>query len=196
MRKLKLIVVLCFITIFFSGFWSGKSEQEIKDDNRKERVERLKSSSETLQQLYKYAPEAKKMLLNSYGYATFSNIGLGLLFFSAEGGAGVAYNKETGKYSYMNMATGGVGFGVGAKDFRAIFLFRDKRAYDSFVNNGWEANAQADAAAKYDEKGGAYGGSLSVADGVRLYKLTQNGLALGIAIQGTKYWKDRELNKN
>ena len=55
---------------------------------------------------------------------------------------------------------------------------------------------QADAAAKYDESGGAVGAAETVAPGVRLYKLTQNGLALQATIQGTKYWKDEELNKH
>jgi lipid-binding SYLF domain-containing protein len=146
--------------------------------------------------LYKYAPEAKNMILNSYGYATFSNVGVSLVLLSAEGGKGVAHNNKTGINTYMNMASGGVGLGLGVKDFRAVFLFKDKKAYDSFVNDGWEANAQADAAAKYDESGGAVGAAETVAPGIRLYKLTQNGLALQATIQGTKYWKDDELNKN
>jgi lipid-binding SYLF domain-containing protein len=196
MKELKLIASLLFVIIAFSGFWSGKSPKEVKEDNRKERVERLKTNNETLQLLYKYAPEAKNMILNSYGYATFSNAGVSLVLFSAEGGNGVAHNNKTGMNTYMNMASGGVGLGIGVKEFRSVFLFKDKKAYDSFVNNGWEANAQADAAAKYDESGGALGTAETVASGVRLYKLTQNGLALQATIQGTKYWKDKELNKN
>ena len=31
-------------------------------------------------------------------------------------------------------------------------------------------------------------------DGVELYQLTKNGLALQATLQGTKYWKDRDLN--
>ena len=65
---------------------------------------------------------------------------------------------------------------------------------ESFINNGWEANAQADAAAKSDEKGGSVEGAVTVQKGMRLYKLTKNGLALQATIQGTKYWKDDDLN--
>jgi len=196
MKELKLTISLILAVIAFSGFWSGKSPREIKEDNRKERVERLKTDNETLQLLYKYAPEAKNMIRNSYGYATFTNVGVSLVLLSAEGGKGVAHNNKTGINTYMNMASGGVGLGFGVKDFRAVFLFKDKKTYDNFVNNGWEANAQADAAAKYDEKGGALGAAETVAPGIRLYKLTQNGLALQATIQGTKYWKDEELNEN
>lgn len=195
MQHLKFVTILTLIALFMSGFWSGKSPKEVKEESRNERVERIKTSNETLQLLYKYAPEAKNMILRSYGYATFSNIGVNLVLFSAEGGKGMAHNNKTGVNTYMNMASGGVGFGLGVKDFRAVFLFENKKAYDTFVNSGWEANAQADAAAKYDQSGGALNAAETVAPGIRLYKLTQNGLALQATIQGTKYWKDEELNK-
>lgn len=195
MQHLKFVTILTLIALFVSGFWSGKSPKEVKEESRNERVERIKTSNETLQLLYKYAPEAKNIILRSYGYATFSNIGVNLVLFSAEGGKGMAHNNKTGVNTYMNMASGGVGFGLGVKDFRAVFLFENKKAYDTFVNSGWEANAQADAAAKYDQSGGALNAAETVAPGIRLYKLTQNGLALQATIQGTKYWKDEELNK-
>lgn len=196
MQHFKLIFTLALVVLLFSGFWSGKSKKEIREENQKERVERIKTNHETLQLLYKYAPEAKDMIYYSYGYATFSNVGVNLVLFSAEGGKGVAHNNKTGINSYMNMASGGLGFGLGVKDFRAVFIFENKRAYDTFVNSGWEANAQADVAAKYEENGGALNAAETVAPGVRLYKLTQTGLALQATIQGTKYWKDEELNKH
>ncbi|DAB28206.1 MAG: hypothetical protein A2513_11345 [Sulfurimonas sp. RIFOXYD12_FULL_33_39] len=194
MKHLKLIISLVAVIAIFSGFWSGKSKKEIAEENRVERVERVKMSNETLQLLYKYAPEAKAMILRSYGYATFSNVGVNLVLFSAEGGKGVAHNNKTGINTYMNMASGGVGLGIGIKDFRAIFLFENKKVFDSFVNSGWEANAQADAAAKYKKDGGALNAAITVAPGIRLYKLTQNGIVLQATIQGTKYWKDKDLN--
>lgn len=196
MKHLKLVISLLLVVLLFSGFWSGKSQKEIREENRIERVERIKTNNETLQLLYKYAPEAREMVLRSYGYATFSNVGVNLVLFSAEGGKGMAHNNRTGVNTYMNMASGGLGLGLGVKDFRAVFLFENKKAYDTFVNSGWEANAQADAAAKYEESGGAINAAETVAPGIRLYKLTQNGLALQATIQGTKYWKDTELNKN
>ncbi|MBW6489190.1 hypothetical protein [Sulfurimonas sp.] len=196
MKHLKLIIGLLLVVVIFSGFWSGKSKKEIKEENRVERVERIKTNNETLQLLYKYAPESRQMLLRSYGYATFSNIGVNLLIFSAEGGKGMAHNNRTGVNTYMNMASGGVGLGLGVKDFRAVFLFENKKAYDTFVRSGWEANAQADAAAKYEDSGGSINAAETVAPGIRLYKMTKNGLALQATVQGTKYWKDKELNKN
>ncbi|WP_310442177.1 hypothetical protein [Sulfurimonas sp.] len=196
MKHLKLIFGLLLVVVIFSGFWSGKTKKEIREENRLERVNRIMTNNETLQLLYKYAPEAKNMILGSYGYATFTNIGVNLVLLSAEGGKGMAHNNRTGVNTYMNMASGGLGLGLGVKDFRAVFLFEDKKTYDTFVNSGWEANAQADAAAKYEETGGAINAAETVAPGIRLYKMTQNGLALQATVQGTKYWKDEELNKN
>jgi lipid-binding SYLF domain-containing protein len=194
MKKLKLVISLLAVVIMFSGFWSGKSDSEVNKENQTARVERQKTNIETLKLLYKYAPESKKMIANSYGYATFSNLGVNLMFFSAEGGKGLAHNNKTGKNIYMNMASGGVGFGLGVKDFRIVFLFENKKVFDNFVNSGWEANAQADAAAKAGNDGGALNAAITVAPGIRIYKLTQNGLALQATIQGTKYWKDGDLN--
>ena len=43
-------------------------------------------------------------------------------------------------------------------------------------------------------EGGALNAIVTVAPGIRLYKLTQNALAIQATIQGTKYWKDGDLN--
>jgi len=86
-------------------------------------------SQETLSMLYKAYPSSKNGIKQAYGYATFSNIGVNLIFLSAEGGSGVAVNNKTGKKTYMKMASGGVGIGLGVKDFRAIFVFEIKRLW-------------------------------------------------------------------
>lgn len=185
MKLFKLVLTLFLAVLMFSGFWSGKS-------NTQKQKERLQDSGDILTLLYKHDKQAKKILDSAYGYATFSNIGVNLVFVSAEGGTGLAHNNKTKKTIYMNMGSGGVGLGI--KDFRAIFLFENKKVFDAFVNSGWEANAQADIAAKAGESGGAVNKSITVAPGIRLYKLTKNGLALQATIQGTKYWKDGDLN--
>ena len=125
----------------------------------------------------------------------FSNVGINLLLLSTANGYGVAHNNETGKDTYMKMWSGGVGIGAGVKDFRGIFVFTTKDAFETFVESGWQAGGQADAAAKAGEKGGAADSSIDVAPGVELYQLTENGLALQATIQGTKYWKNDDLNE-
>ena len=73
-------------------------------------------------------------------------------------------------------------------------LFTTRAALDDFVNQGWDASARADAAAKAAERGAALSGAIDVGEGVKLYQITDYGLALQATIQGTKYWKDDQLN--
>ena len=95
----------------------------------------------------------------------------------------------------MKMVSAGAGIGAGVKDFRVIFVFETEPALTQFINSGWDGSAQADAAAKAGKDGGAYSGATSVAPGVWVYQITKNGLALQATLQGTKYYKDDDLNK-
>lgn len=188
MKSLRVVLLGCCCLVVFSSYLSAATVDE-------KRSTILRESKKTLEMLYKAQPESKAQIKRAYGYGTFSNFGINLIFFSAEGGSGLLHNNKSGKNTYMNMASGGIGFGLGVKDFRAIFIFENKKVFDSFVNSGWEANAQAEAAAKSDEKGGSIEGAVTARPGMKLYKLTKNGLALQATVQGTKYWKDAKLNK-
>jgi hypothetical protein len=65
---------------------------------------------------------------------------------------------------------------------------------DEFVNSGLEFGGQASAAAKMDDKGGAFAGAMSVSPGIWLYQMTKEGIALELTGKGTKYYKDEDLN--
>lgn len=171
----------------FTGLAAAASPAEKRADIRKMR-------SETLEKLYKVHPLAKGAIHDAVGYAVFSNIGINLIFLSAAGGSGVAHDNRSGKDIYMSMISGGLGLGLGVKDFRGVFVFSTGKAFNQFVESGWDADVQADAAAKAGTKGGAFAGAITVAPGVELYQLTETGLALQATIQGTKYFKDKELN--
>ena len=93
----------------------------------------------------------------------------------------------------MKMGEAGVGLGIGAKDFRVIFVFHSRNALNQFVDTGWAFGVNADAAAKASEKGGAVGGEATF-DNITVYQLTESGLALQATIKGTKFWQDTELN--
>ncbi|MDD5383558.1 MAG: hypothetical protein PHG89_01585 [Gallionella sp.] len=159
-----------------------------------QRNEIRKMRKDTLARLYKVHPAAQSNIQKAAGYAVFSNVGINLIFLSAAGGSGVAHDNRSGKDIYMKMVSGGLGIGLGVKDFRGVFVFSNSKAFKQFVESGWEASAQADAAAKSGEKGGAAAGAITVAPGVDLYQLTENGLALQATIQGTKYYKNDDLN--
>ena len=94
----------------------------------------------------------------------------------------------------MKMGSAGVGIGLGVKDFRGIFIFYDKDKLESFIEHGWDFSGQADAAAKSGEKGAQAAGAGNISEGVEVVQITENGLALQATLQGTKYWKDKDLN--
>jgi len=187
MKVLRLFFVVLFSMFLFSSTAYAATPEE-------ERSEILTENQNTLAMLYKEHPNTKSHISSAYGYATFSNFGVNLFIISTENGSGVAHNNKSGTNTFMNMFSGGVGIGLGVKDFRVIFIFDNKKVFDSFVDSGWEANAQADAAAEAGEKGGSAEGALTVQSGMTVYKLTKNGLALQATVQGTKYWKDDDLN--
>jgi lipid-binding SYLF domain-containing protein len=95
----------------------------------------------------------------------------------------------------MKMISAGAGLGLGVKDYRVIFVFETDKAFKEFLDSGWSGSAQADAAAKAGDKGSAESGALEVAPDVWVYQITKNGLALQVTLQGTKYYKNDDLNK-
>lgn len=165
-------------------------------DKEKERTAIRQMSQETLARLYKAQPSAKAAVGKAYGYAVFSNTGVKILLGGSGKGKGVAINKQTNAETFMKMLEIQAGLGMGVKKFRVIFVFDNEKAFNGFVNSGWEFGGQASAAAKTSpEKGGSMEGAASVSDGVWMYQLTDKGLALELTGKGTKYSKDDDLNK-
>jgi lipid-binding SYLF domain-containing protein len=182
---LRLAAALLALT-FLAPAWAQSAAEK--------RSEIRKMRSETLARLYKLHPAAKGKIGSAYGYAVFSNAGVNLIFASIAAGRGIAHNNKSGKDIYMKMGSAGIGLGLGVKDFRGIFIFKSKKAFDDFVNDGWEGGAHADAVARGGGKGGSAEGAITVSKDMELYQLTEMGLALEATIQGTKYFKDSDLN--
>jgi len=149
---------------------------------------------ETLERLYREAPETKGKIEKAAGYGTFSNANVNLFFVSAGGGYGSVVDNATGKRTYMKMALGGVGLGLGAKDYRVVMVFKDKVTLAKFLESGWDFGAHADAAAKAGESGGEISGEGDIISGIEVFSMTESGLALQATLAGTKYWKDDTLN--
>jgi lipid-binding SYLF domain-containing protein len=168
---------------------AGDSPDQKRDKTRK-------MATQTLQDLYKLEPTAQAAIQKSAGYAVFNNMGTNLLLLSTARGAGVAVNSKTKQETFMKMVSAGAGLGVGVKDYRVIFVFADDKALAQFLDSGWSGSAQTDAAAKAGDKGAAYSGAVEVAPGVWVYQITKNGVALQLTLQGTKYYKDDDLNKS
>jgi lipid-binding SYLF domain-containing protein len=184
------IFALSMSVILAAGLASaGDTPDQKKDKTRK-------MAAQTLQDLYKLEPTAQAAIQKAAGYAVFNNLGTNLLLLSTARGAGIAVNSGSKQETFMKMVSAGAGLGVGVKDYRVVFIFENEKALATFLDSGWSGSAQTDAAAKAGDKGAAYSGAVEVSPGVWVYQITKNGVALQLTLQGTKYYKDDDLNKS
>ncbi len=186
-----LIVLSSTASVVYAAEEKSKKELE-KIQKEKEGIRDMRS--EVLRDLYKEKPSVEDEVKKSEAVAAFSSVGINLLLLSTARGGGIVRETGSGKETFMRMFSVGGGFGLGVKDFRVVFVFHSKEAYNNFVNSGWDFSAQADVAAKSGEKGGSGEAAATVVPGVSIYQLTENGLALQATLQGTKYYKDDDLN--
>ena len=77
-----------------------------------------------------------------------------------------------------------------------MIIFRKREDLEKFIEKGWEFGGQADAAFKSGDKGDAYSAAQSLDMDIVIYQITEAGAALQATIQGTKYWKHEDLNKD
>jgi len=187
--RFRMIASSLLVILLAGGLASaGDSPDEKREKTRK-------MAAATLKDLYKLQPTSQEAIQNSAGYAVFNNMGTNLFLVSTARGAGVAVNAKTKQDTFMKMISAGAGFGMGIKNYRVVFVFETDEALGRFLDSGWSGSAQADAAAKTSGSGGAYSGAVMVEPGVWVYQITKKGLALQLTLQGTKYYKDDDLNK-
>jgi lipid-binding SYLF domain-containing protein len=182
MMSLSLALISCQTTPM------SKSDKEEQQDSVRN------MANTTLSQLYAKNPAMKEAIASSAGYAVFSDFGFKVMFMGGARGKGVAVNNATKQETFMEMVELQPGLGLGAAKFRVVFTFETQEAFDKFVNSGWEFGANAMAEAKAKTKGGAASGAVSVAKGVKIYQLDDQGLVVGVSLTGAKYYKDKELN--
>jgi len=186
--RFRTIVAFLAVIFLFGGLASGDSPDQKREKTRK-------MAATTLNDLYKLEPTSKELIQKSAGYAVFNNMGTNLFLVSTARGGGIAVNPKTNQDTFMKMISAGAGLGVGIKDYRVVFAFETDDALARFLDSGWSGSAQADAAAKTSKSGGAHSGATMVEPGVWVYQITKKGLALQLTLQGTKYYKDDDLNK-
>lgn len=151
--------------------------------------------NQALAELYKAQPAAKTHIHKAAGYAVFSNFGMKIGVAGGGSGHGIVIDNKTKQETFMKMAEVQAGLGFGVKNFRLIWVFEKKADLDRFIDSGWEVGAQTTASAKAQGEGAsAFAGAVSVTPGVWVYQLTDDGLALELTAQGTKYYKDDSLN--
>ena len=194
MKKIILLIILGAMCVTSSAY-AGK-EVNLKPKTPEEWRDYLYfRRDEVFQELFKLRPEARQVIEGAQGYAVFVNFSLKIFFVGGGNGRGFVHDNKAKKDTFMRMVQAGVGLGLGGKDFRAVFVFDDRAAMESFINSGWSFGGEADAVAKGNDVGAATSGAIRVAPGIRVYQLTENGLALNATVTGTKYWKDQNVNQ-
>lgn len=196
MKSLTLFIGFMLFSVSSSGAFFGKDEDPAKEAEKvaKEQKSIREMRDKTLDELYRLNPDTKADVENSAAVAVFDSLGVNLLLLSTSRGGGIVRDTSTGDETFMRMFSAGGGFGMGVKDFRIIFVFHTRSSYQKFLDSGWDFSGQGDAAAEAGDKGISYEVAASVTEGTSIYQITKNGLALQVTLQGTKYYRDKDLN--
>ena len=186
---MKLNNMLAIATLaIFSFANTGAYAQSEKEKNK---AEVNAKAEQTLNEFFMAKPKLKAEVKNAAGYGVFTTYGLSFLV-GGSGGKGLVHDNKNGHKTYMDLAQASAGLQIGASETRYLFVFKDAKAMQSFIESGWEAGAEAGAGAGAGKK--AAGGSVGEFSGGHLYSLTKNGFQVGGALAGTKFWKDKDLN--
>lgn len=186
-----LAILLSALMLMVSSTALAKSDETIEQ----QRNEVRQLSAATLERLYQKYPNAERVINECYAYATMSNSGVKVLFLGSARGRGLAINNETGEEVFMKMREVSGGLGLGAKEYDLVFVFEDKDAWDSFIVGKTRFGGSAEASASDGVSGGSFEGADFAAKGTWVYQMTKKGLTLEATLKGTKFFKDKTLNK-
>jgi lipid-binding SYLF domain-containing protein len=184
-RRMIVLAMVCALAAPGTTFAASKEQQQREIFNQVQ---------QTLADLYKVQPSARKAVESAAGYAAFSNFGMKILVAGSGTGKGLAVNNKTKAMTYMKMAEVQAGLGFGVKKFKLVWVFENEKVLNNFINSGWQMGGQATASAKAGSTGVSYQGAVAVAPGIWLYQLSGDSLALELTVKGTKYYKDSDLN--
>jgi len=162
-----------------------------QSDKAAKQAEIRKATQTALDKFFKADPTLKAAVAKAPGYAVFTTAGISFLVGGA-GGKGMAHNNKTKKDTFMSMAQASAGVQLGLSEAETLIVFNSAEGLDNFINKGWVGGlgGSVQAGAKGDSAGQAAG----QATGALTYTLTKNGLKVGIAAEGSKFWKDEDLN--
>lgn len=177
------LLALFAVTAHAGPFKRKKTDTQIAE--KRANIDQM--AAKALKRLRAASPADGALLDKAVGHAVFDNtkVAIGL---SGGGGRGVAVMGDS--RSYMRMATGGVGIGLGVQSYQVIFAFENEATLKRFIEEGWEADAAAQASA------GTSGANAEsqFRDGIAIWQLTEKGLMASANVSGTKYWKNDKLN--
>jgi len=162
-------------------------------DKAQKQAEIRKATSASLQKFYKKRPALQKEVEAAPGYGIFTTYGVSFIV-GGGGGTGLAHDKAANKDYFMNVGKASAGLQVGLAQQDTLIVFKSQEALQKFVDKGWEfGGGGAISAGAGGHTAGGGTGEQTIADAMT-YTLTKNGLDVGGALQGAKFWKDKDLN--
>jgi lipid-binding SYLF domain-containing protein len=185
------IAIVAALFVLNSAFSTRAHDDEKK---KKKQAKVLEMKDKALADLVKSKPEVASEINKAPGYAVFDNNGIHLLLLATSRGNGVVISNGSAPPFFMKMKQIGAGPGIGVKDYRVIFVFKTAAAMNKFKSGGWDSTAEADAAAKTKDSGGAASATGSSVGDTKVYTITKKGVALQATFGGTKFTKDDGLN--
>jgi lipid-binding SYLF domain-containing protein len=160
-------------------------------DKAAKQAEVLKATQASLEKFYKEDPALKAAVGKAPGYAVFSTAGISFLVGGA-GGKGVAHDNKTKKNVFMSMAQASAGVQIGLSGSETLIIFNTAQGLADFIAKGWVGGIGGSVQA--GAGGSSAGAAAGQQTGALSYTLTKNGIKVGIAAEGSKFWKDDDLN--
>ncbi len=165
-------IIFCTLFILYQAAWANT------DDYTK-----------TLS-VFQQSPVVSKFFANSYGYAVFPTIGKAGFVVGAAHGKGLLYKGGTPSARIV-ITKVSLGFQLGGQAFSEIIFFQDKRAYEEFINTGFEFDADlsavvitAGAQASAGSDGATASASAGPATGIQAKARYFKGMAVFVHIKG------------
>jgi lipid-binding SYLF domain-containing protein len=163
----------------------------LAEDKAKMQAEVRAKAEQSLNDFYKAQPSLKAAVQKAPGYAVFTTYGFSFLLGGA-GGKGLVHDNKTKKNTYMELGAASAGLQIGAEEERYLFIFKDAKAMQHFIDSGWLAGTEGGAGAGTGTK--ATGGTAGLFTGGEVYSLTKKGFQAAGNVSGIKVWKDKALN--
>ncbi len=168
------VVSVSALTSTFNTAYAASTAEELNKD-----------ADNALQQLYKTNPVAADLSKHAKAILVFPNIVKAGFVFGGSYGEGVLVNK--GKYTdYYNSVTASWGLQAGAQSYGyAVFLVSDKAVKYLAESHGWEIGV-GPTVVVVTEGVAKNLSSSTLKDDAYAFIFDQQGLMLGVSIEGTK----------
>jgi lipid-binding SYLF domain-containing protein len=162
-------------------------------DKEAKQAEIVKKTQASMEHFYTAKPELKAAVAKAPGYGIFTTYGLSFVV-GGSGGSGLVHDNASQKNTYMSVGGASAGLQLGASQTEMLIIFKTTAAMHRFIESGWVAGGSmtAGAGASGTSKGGGKGSNAE--EDAESYTLTKKGLEAGLALGGSKFWKEKDLN--